>query len=61
MQKLGGKNNHFFRQISTYVSIIQPFRILIGRFRNLSKKLLVKPNPFSQCSLLNSTFKCVID
>ena len=42
MQKLGSKKTAVFRQISPYVSIIQPFRILIGRFQNLLNKALRK-------------------
>ena len=42
MQKLGGKKTIVFRQISPYVSIIQPFQILIGRFQNLLNKALKK-------------------
>ena len=42
MQKLGGKKTIVFRQISHYVSIIQPFQILIGRFQNLLNKALKK-------------------
>ena len=42
MQKSGGKKTAVFRQISPYVSIIQPFRILIGRFQNLLNKALRK-------------------
>ena len=42
MQKSGGKKNVVFRQISSYVSIIQPFRILIGRFQNSLNKALSK-------------------
>ena len=42
MQKSGGKKTAVFRQISPYVSIIQPFRILIGRFQNLLNKALGK-------------------
>ena len=42
MQKSGGRKAAVFRQISPYVSIIQPFRILIGRFQNLLNKALGK-------------------
>ena len=42
MQKSGVKETVGFRQISPYISIIQPFQILIGRFQNLLNKALRK-------------------
>ena len=51
MQKSGGKKTVVFRQISPYISIIQPFRILIGRFQNLLNKALRK-------SWMLGYFKC---
>ena len=51
MQKSGGKKTVVFRQISPSVSIIQPFRILIGRFQNLLNKALRK-------SWMLGDFKC---
>ena len=38
MCQSGGKKTVVFRQISPYVSIILPVRILIGRFQNLLNK-----------------------
>ena len=37
-----GKKNVPFRLTSSYLSIIPPFRILIGRFQNLLKTALMK-------------------
>ena len=37
MHESGGKSTVAFRQISPYVSKIQPFRILIGMFQNWGK------------------------
>ena len=51
MQKSGGKKSILFRQISPYVSIIQPFQILIGSFQNLLNKALSK-------SWMLEYFKC---
>ena len=42
MQKSGGKIKVFLREIAPYVSIIQPFQILNGRFQNLLNKALRK-------------------
>ena len=44
MHQSGGKKAVVFRQILPYVSIIQPFRILIGRFHNVLNRarLMVK-------------------
>ena len=42
MQKSGGKKTVDFRQISPYVSIIQSFQILIGKFQNFLNKALRK-------------------
>ena len=51
MQKSGVKKIVVFRQISHYVSIIQPLQILIGRFQNFSSKALTE-------SWLLGYFKC---
>ena len=51
MQQSGGKKTVAFRQISSYVSIIEQFRILIGRFQNLLNKALRK-------SWMLGYFKC---
>ena len=40
MQQSGDKKAVVLRQITPYVSIIQPFRILIGRFQNRLNKAL---------------------
>ena len=37
-----GKKNILVREITPYVSIIRPFRILIRRLQNLSNKALRK-------------------
>ena len=42
MHKPGGKINVVLRKITTYVSILQLFQILIGRFQNISNKALRK-------------------
>ena len=42
MHQSGGKKTVVIRQIRPYVSIIQPFRILIGRFQNLLNNALRK-------------------
>ena len=51
MHQSGGQKTVAFRQISPYVSIIQPFQILIGRFQNLLNKALKK-------SWMLGYFKC---
>ena len=51
MHQSGGKKPVVFKQISPYVSIIQPLRILIGRFQNLLNKGLSK-------SWMLGYFKC---
>ena len=40
MQQSGGKIKVVLREITPYVSIIQPFSILIGRFQNLFEEKL---------------------
>ena len=47
----GGQKAFVFRQISPYVTIIQPFRILIGSFQDLLNKTLRK-------SWILGYFKC---
>ena len=47
----GGQKTIAFSQISPYVIIIQPFRILIERFQNLLNKALRK-------SWMLGYFKC---
>ena len=42
MQKSGGKIKVVLRLIAPYVSIIQLFQILIGRFKNLLNRALRK-------------------
>ena len=42
MHQSGGKKTVVFRQISPYVSMIQPFGILIVRFQNLLNRALRK-------------------
>ena len=42
MHQSGGKKTVALREITDYVSIIQPFRILIRRFQNLLNKALRK-------------------
>ena len=42
MHKSGGKKTVAVRKMSPYVSIIQPFRILIASFQNLLNKALRK-------------------
>ena len=51
MHQSEGKKPVVFAQISPNVSIIQPFRILIGRFQNLLNKGLRK-------SWMLGYFKC---
>ena len=42
MHQLRGKNAVILREITSYVSIIQQFQILIGSFQNLLHKTLRK-------------------
>ena len=51
MQQSGGEIKVVLRYIIAYVSIIQPFQILSGRFQDISNKALFK-------SWMLGQFKC---
>ena len=51
MQQSRGRRKVVLTQITAFVTIIQPFQILIGRFQNISNKALKK-------SLMLGYFKC---
>ena len=42
MYQSEGKINVVLRYITPYITIIQPFQILIGRFQNISNKAQIK-------------------